>query len=195
VAKPGRIKDENLTKGTSVASSLKKQLAFDVVDNDGMWPGQELTDCKEAFPAAGWRNNQEIAKLAPCLRWPDAKRLGEVAHSEKQACLVEAITQKVSKLVNTSKLRIVQLITLRKRRNESTKEHRKTQQEPLQPHCASSYPTDSPRRESLAPHELHRWTSRRESTWSSPQEKQVLKVMSGLACGPHLWPCPTPETR
>jgi hypothetical protein len=45
VADPAGIDDENRPEARAVAGGLGKEIAFDVVDDDGVRPGQKLGGC------------------------------------------------------------------------------------------------------------------------------------------------------
>src|SRR5690348_7936019 len=80
----GWIDDEDLADLAPVSGRLGEQVAFDVVDDDAVGPGEKLTDGQQPFAPAGWRNDQDITKLPARGGRPDPKHMLEVGHSQEQ---------------------------------------------------------------------------------------------------------------
>ena len=64
VTDTARIEHKDRPETCAITGGQVKEFAFDVVDDRGIRPGQELRDREQAFAAAGWGYDQQIAELA-----------------------------------------------------------------------------------------------------------------------------------
>jgi hypothetical protein len=94
--------------------SFEAQLTFDIVDDEGVLPGEDLRLCQYPLPSPRPGINQDVAQLPLVRRRPDAEDavIGGFAHEEAGA--VHRVAGDVRKLVGMGEPVGMQLLLRRK---------------------------------------------------------------------------------
>jgi hypothetical protein len=116
VANAGCVKDAHVAALASVAGGLGEEVAFDVIDDDRVRPGEKLADREEALTAAGRGDNQQVAQFPSLLARADAKDTIEPADAqEKRDPPVEDVSKKDGELVDPCKAGVMEFVRARKK--------------------------------------------------------------------------------
>jgi hypothetical protein len=90
---------------------LGEEVAFDVVDDDRVVPGEKLTDGKKPLAASGWSNNKQVAKLRALFGLRDRDEVCPPP-SEKEAFRRGDGGEKACRLMDFSKARPMQAVVV-----------------------------------------------------------------------------------
>ena len=107
-----RVDNEDGSQSCSIACGLGKELAFDVVDDNRVAPGQKLGGGKKALASSSRGYDQKVAKLAAGFDRSHAKHVVEVAYAKNEArLLVEALCHELCQLVDPCKTGAVNFVS------------------------------------------------------------------------------------
>src|ERR1700753_2561103 len=73
VTKPTGVYDFHVAEGLPKPCGVLPQLPFDIIDNDGMRPREELCFSKEPFASPGGGYNEDIAQFRALLGWGNSQ--------------------------------------------------------------------------------------------------------------------------